>query len=120
ANLLSVMEKQDNESISLLRAQHENAILGLTNMVRYAQWQDAQKATQALQSTLTSAAQRYGYYQKLLGRTDAQISSGLPQLDALDLGSLQSLNFTQSDPSSEPQMSLDAIDPEIAQDSTSV
>ena len=119
-NLLSTIEKQDNESISLLRAQHENTILALTNMVKYAQWQDAQKATQALQSTLANAVQRYGYYQKLLGRTDEQISNSLPQLDALDLAGLQNVNFTQSDPSSEPQMTLDPIDPKISRDTLSV
>jgi len=119
-NLLSAIEKQDNESISLLRAQHENTILSLTNVVKYAQWQDAQKATQALQSSLANAIQRYSYYQKLLGRSDSQIASSLPQLDALDLGSLQNLNFSQTDPSSEPSMSLDPIDPDISQDATSV
>lgn len=120
ANLLAAIEKCDNESVSLLRAQHENTILGLTNMVKYAQWQEAQKATQALQSSLATTVQRYSYYQKLLGRSDSQIASSLPQLDALDVGSLESLNFTQSDPSSEPQMSLDPINPDIAKDSTSV
>ncbi len=120
ANLLGAIEKQDNESLSLLRSQHESAILQLAEMVKYAQWQDAQKASQALQLSLATAIQRYAYYQKLLGRTDAQIQSSIPQLDALDLGSLQSLNFTQSDTSSEPQMALDPIVPDISQDSTSV
>lgn len=120
ANLLAAIEKRDNESISLLRARHESAILGLTNTVKYAQWQEAQKATQALQSSLAIAVQRYGYFQKLLGRSDAQISGSLPQLDALDLGSLEGLNFAQSDPSSEPEMQLDPITPDISQDSTSV
>jgi hypothetical protein len=119
-NLLAAIEKQDNESLSLLRAQHENAILGLAEMVKYSQWQDARKATQALQLSLANAVQRYSYYQKLLGRTDAQIQSSIPQLDALDMGSLQNLNFSQSDPGSEPQMVFDPINPDISQDSTSV
>ena len=42
------------------------------------------KATQALQLSLADAIQRYAYYQKMLGRTDAQIQSSIPQLDALD------------------------------------
>jgi hypothetical protein len=120
ANLLAAIEKQDNESISLLRAQNENTVLGLAEMVKYAQWQDAQKATQNLQLSLAGATGRYSYYQKLLGRTDAQIQNSLPQLDPLDLGSLQSLNFSQSDPSSEPLMTLDAITPEISSDPTTV
>src|SRR5262249_49696889 len=55
-----------------------------------------------------------------LGRTDAQIQSSVPQLDAVDLGSLQNLNFSQADDSSEPQMALDPINPDIAQNSLSV
>jgi hypothetical protein len=120
SNLLAAMEKQDNEALSLLRAQHENAILGLSEMVKYSQWQETRKATQALQLSLASATQRFSFYQKLLGRTDAQIQSSLPQLDALDTGSLQSLNFSQSESASEPQMALDPISPDIAQDSLSV
>ena len=79
ANLLSAIEKQDNEAISLLRAQHENTLFQLAEMIKYSQWQDAQKATQALQLSLASATHRYSYYQKLLGRTDTQIQSSIPQ-----------------------------------------
>jgi hypothetical protein len=120
ASLLAAIEKQDNEALSLLRSQHENKLLQLTEMIKYSQWQEARKATQALQLTLATALQRYSYYQKLLGRTDSQIQASLPQLDALDTGSLQNLNFSQGDPGSEPQMSLDPINPDISQDSTSV
>jgi hypothetical protein len=120
ANMLAAIEKQDNESIALLRAKHENAILGLVNLVKYAQWQEAAKSTQSLQFSLNTAIQRYSYYQKLLGRTDAQIAGSIPQLDALDKGSLDNLRFSQSDASSEPQMQLDPIDPDISQDATQV
>jgi hypothetical protein len=120
ANLLSAIEKQDNESLALLRAQNDSNVLNLAEMVKYAQWQDAQKATQNPQLSLAGATVRYSYYQKLLGRTDAQIQSSILQLDALDLGSLQSLNFSQTDTSSEPLMTLDAITPDIAQDPTTV
>src|SRR5271165_2714571 len=40
ANLLAAFEKQDNEALSLLRAEHESIILNLTEMVKYSQWQD--------------------------------------------------------------------------------
>jgi hypothetical protein len=120
AGLLAAIEKRDNESIALLRAQHENAILGLTNVVRYAQWQEAQKSTQSLQATLATAIQRYRYYQTLLGRTDAQINNSLPSLNALDLGSMASLNFSQTDDASEPKLALDPINAEIAQNPTTV
>ncbi len=120
ANLLAAIEKQDNESLSLLRAQHENAILGLAEMVKYSQWQDAIKATQGLRQSLANAIQRYAYHQKLLGRTAAQIQSSIPKLDALDLGSLKNLNFSQTDSSSEPLMAMDPISPKISKKSISV
>jgi len=120
ANLLAALEKQDNESLALLRAQNENTILGLAEMVKYAQWQDAQKVTQNLQLSLAGAIERYSYYQTLLGRTSAQIQSSLPQLDPLDLGSLQALNFTQTATTSEPVMAMDAMTVDISQDPTTV
>jgi hypothetical protein len=120
ANLLSAIEKQDNEALGMLRAQHENNLLQLAEMIKYSQWQEAQKATQALQLSLANAIQKYSYYQKLLGRTDAQVQAGIPSLDALDLGSLQNLNYSQSDTTSEPQMALDPITPDIAKNPTAV
>ena len=118
ANILSAMQQQDNESLGLLRAQNENQILGLAEMVKYAQWQDAQKSTQNLQLSLAAAVQRYTYYQTMLGRTSAQITSSIPQLDPLDLASLEGLNFSQADPSSEPAIAMDTITPDLAKDPT--
>jgi len=120
ANILAALEKQDNESLGLLRAQHENNLLGLAEMVKYAQWQDAQKSTQNLQLSLAASVQRYTYYQTMLGQTSSQIASSIPQLDPLDLGSLESLNFSQSDASSEPTMAMTAIAPDISKDPTTV
>jgi hypothetical protein len=117
ANLLAAIEKQDNEAISLLRAQHENAILGLANTVKYSQWQDAIKAGQALGLSLDNATRRYSYYQKLLGRTDQQIAESIPELKALDKDTLLNMNFTQTDINGEPQMTLYLpIDPKIPND----
>ena len=118
SNILAAMEKQDNEGLSLLRARHENAILSLAEIVKYSQWQEAIKARQGLETTLTNAGERYTYYQKLLGRSDTQIT--IPTLESLDSGSLENLNYSQADSSSEPQMPFDPINADIAQDSTSV
>jgi hypothetical protein len=121
-NLLAALEKQDNESLALLRAQNENTVLGLAEMVKYAQWQDAQKVTQNLQLSLAGAIERYSYYQTMLGRTSAQIQTNLQQvnLDPLDLPGLQALNFTQTATSSEPTMPMDAITPDLSTDPTTV
>jgi hypothetical protein len=129
ANLLSAIEKQDNEAISLLRAKHESTILGLTNMVKYAQWQEAIKATQSLQESLANAIQRYKYYQALLGSKDDAIQSSLPQdaqksppqLNDLDLSGLENQNFSQATDDAETGMQIvDQFNPNIATDSLSV
>jgi hypothetical protein len=120
SSLLSAMEKQDNESLALIRAQHESALLGLAEMVKYSQWQDAIKATQALEQSLANATDRYTYNQLQLGMTKAQISASLPQLDALDEASLENGNFSQEDATSEPQVGLTAVTPDISTTTISV
>jgi len=120
AGLLAAMEKGDNESLSLLRSQHENTIFGLNQMIKYSQWQDAQKSTQALSLSLASAVNRYTYYQTLLGTPASQIQNNIPPLSDLDLPGLESFNFSQTDATSEPTMNLDAIDADISSASTSV
>jgi hypothetical protein len=112
--LLSALEKNDNEALALLRAEHETIILGLAEMVKYSQWQEAIKAREGLQQSLANAAQRYTYYQKLLGMQDNQIS--IPSLDDLDENSLETFSFR----SSEPQMQLQPINVDISQNSLSV
>lgn len=120
ANLLAAIEKQDNESLSLLRAQHENNVLQLADLVKYSQWQEAKKATEALQASLANAAQRYAYYQTLLNQGDGyqKMVSELtnPNL-ALNIGSVEAVHAGLGD---EPQKPLADIQPDISQDSTSV
>jgi hypothetical protein len=120
ASILAAMEKQDGESLALLRAQHENKILQQAQMVKYAQWQDAIKARQGLEQSLTNTVQRYAYYQKLLGQDDQHIKNSVPQLADLDSGTLQTFNFSQADTSSEPSMPFDTITVDITKDSASV
>jgi hypothetical protein len=111
ANLLAAIEKQDNETLALMRAQHENVIQGLAAAVKYSQWQDATKAQEGLEQSLQNAIQRYSYYQKLLGHSDAQIQSSIPQLAPLDTGGLQNQNFQPNDP---PPMAFDPITVDVA------
>jgi hypothetical protein len=115
-NLLSAIEKQDAESIALMRAQHESALLGLAEMVKYSQWQDAIKAREGLQQSLANSIERFSYYQTLLGRSPSDIQNALPQLDALDTGELENLKFQ----SNEPQMPFSPVDPDISADATAV
>lgn len=116
AQLLATIEKQDGESLALMRAQHENTLNALDEMVKYAQWQNAIKTREGLQQSLAGAIERYSYFQTMLGRSASDIANSLPQLDPLDLGSLQNLSFQ----SSEPAMPFSPTDPDISSDSTQV
>jgi len=109
-NLLSAIEKEDNEAFALLRAKHESVILGLTEVVRYSQWQEAIKTREGLEQSLAIAIQRYTYYEKQLGKKDNEIQ--IPQLDALDTDGLAKLKFRAD----ESEIGLRAIDIDIAQD----
>jgi Tc toxin complex TcA C-terminal TcB-binding domain len=112
--LLSALEKSDNEALALLRAQHETIILGLAEMVKYSQWQEARKAREGLEQSLENAKQRYTYYQRQLGTQDNQIN--IPSLDDLDENSLETFSFK----SSEPQMTVQSYTVDISQGSPSV
>ena len=117
-SLLAAIEKEDNEAIVLLRAQHEKVILGLAEAVRYSQWQEATKSREGLEKSLANAAQRYIYYERQLGKNDAEIK--IPDLDALDLAALglkeDHLSENPRFGAKEPEMPLRAIDVDIAQD----
>lgn len=109
-NLLSAIEKEDNEALVLLRAKHERVILGLAEAVRYSQWQEAIKSREGLEKSLAIAIQRYTYYEKQLGKKDNEIQ--IPQqLDVLDTDGLEKLKFK----SDEPEVGLRSIEVNIAQ-----
>jgi Tc toxin complex TcA C-terminal TcB-binding domain len=109
-NLLSAIEKEDNEAIAMLRANHEQQILELTKTVKYAQWQEAIKTRESLEQSLTNATQRYIYYERQLGKKDNEIQ--IPQLDALDKKNLLATTFQQQ----EAALGLRPIDINTAQD----
>ncbi|MDT7690128.1 MAG: hypothetical protein QOE46_2887 [Acidobacteriota bacterium] len=101
SNLLSAIEKEDNEALALLRARHERIILSLVEAVRYAQLQEAVKARQGLEQTLVNAAQRFTYYERLLGKEESEIK--IPELDELDKDNLYKLKLKQGEPELEPR-----------------
>ncbi|MCP4423283.1 MAG: hypothetical protein GY803_02195, partial [Chloroflexi bacterium] len=65
-SLLSALEKQDAESIALLRSTHEQAILKLTTTIRENQVEEAQTNETALQKALSSTQFRHDHYQTLI------------------------------------------------------
>ena len=118
ASLQSALEKGDNEAFSLLRDQHESRLLNLAESVKYSQWQEAIKATQALKESLANAGQRYTYYQKLLGLGADQIS--IPQPDSVDAAGLQNLSFSQAEDSGEPPLPFQDITVDIDRNAPSL
>ena len=83
-DLLSAIEKEDNEAIAILRARHESIMLDLTEKVKYAQWQEAIKTREGLEESLGNAAQRFTFYERQLGEKEGDIAEKLSELDALD------------------------------------
>jgi hypothetical protein len=95
--LLAAIEKEDSETLSQLRARHESLILGAAKTVKYAQWQEAIKAREAVLQTLTNAKQRYVYYARLLGETLEDVEKALPVQDDVDTVALDGFNFKQTE-----------------------
>jgi len=101
SNLLSAIEKEDGEALSILRARHERIILDLVEGIKYAQLQEAIKARKGLEDTLANVAQRFTYYERLLGKEENEIN--IPELGELDIDNLYKMKFKQREPSLEPR-----------------
>ena len=93
-SLLSVIEKEDNEALALLRAQHERVVLELAETVRYGQWQEAKQSREGLERSVANAAQRYTYYERLLEVKETDIK--IPELDVLDTDGLERCGSRQT------------------------
>ena len=80
SQLLSVIEKQDNEALAILRARHESVTLSLVKVVRDRQVTEATQQRLALVVSLENARQRYRYYEGQFGvsetDSDAKLKEG--------------------------------------------
>ena len=92
----SAIEKKDAEALTVLRARQERVVLELAEVVRYQAWQEAIKATEALEASLANAVVRYTHYEKLLGKDDSDIV--VPELDELDTDALERMRFSAQEP----------------------
>jgi hypothetical protein len=82
AALLSALEKQDAEELSLLRSGQEIAMLKLQRDVRSKQLDEADANIQALQQSQATATERFNQFQKLLGKTSlTRGQDGLPVVE---------------------------------------
>jgi Tc toxin complex TcA C-terminal TcB-binding domain len=97
-NLLSTMEKEDNEALAILRAKHERVIMEMVEHVRYGQLQEAIKSKEGLLQSLALAVQRYTYYERQLGKELDEIEKTIPELEELDKESLNKMKFAMQEP----------------------
>lgn len=70
ASLLATLEKRDAEKLALLRSEHEITMLTMVGQVRQQQINEAVANLVALRRTRQVMAEKYRYYQRLLGKTD--------------------------------------------------
>lgn len=98
ATLLSYMEREDAEALQLLRARHERQLLKMSEVTRYAQWQEAKKVREGSDLALTNAFDGFAYAAQQLGKTPSEIDQLRPVMDALDPGQLQRLNLQTQEP----------------------
>lgn len=95
-NLLSAMEKEDGEALTILRAKHERTLMEMVERVKYGQLQEAIKSREGLLTSLALAAQRYTYYERQLGKKAEEIQ--IPELNELDQESLEKMSFSVEEP----------------------
>lgn len=109
---LAAMEKEEGETLALLRARHEQTLLQMVEQVRYAQWQEAIKAKEGLLQSLALAVQRYSYYEQQLGAKPEDVVKSVPMLEELDRENLLKMRLAAT----EPGLSLREIEVDIATD----
>ncbi|MFD7712868.1 hypothetical protein [Streptomyces sp. NPDC059786] len=112
SSLLSALEKDDGEALSVLRAKHERVVMEMAEHVKYAQLQEAVKAREGLLQSLALAVQRYTHYERQLGRSNEEIERSIPAWNGLDAESLGKMRFAMN----EPEVALRDIAIDIAQD----
>jgi len=71
--LLSALEKNDAEALAVMRSTHEVGILDLMHRVKVRQLDEANAQIDALRASRNTAAQRYGYYQTLMGKSGSSV-----------------------------------------------
>jgi hypothetical protein len=73
-NLLSALEKRDNERLSLLRQRQDIEVQKMALDVRFLQWKETEANTDALLRSRETVYQRYRHYQMLMGVSEANFA----------------------------------------------
>ena len=111
-NLLSAMEKEDGEALTILRARHEGSVMKMVEDVKYGQLQEAIKSKEGLFKSLDLAVQRYSYYELQLGKKTDEIEEAIPELGELIRGEDDKIIF----PTEEREVAPRDIEVDIVQD----
>ncbi len=111
--MLTAIERQDAETLGVLRSQYETATLQATELIKYGAWQEAIKATDAIEATFGGAVARYTYYEQQLGRSASDIT--VPGLDAVDMAAMAKYSYNSDESTPKPR----TITVDIASDLTS-
>lgn len=105
AQILAALEKKDGETLGVLRARHEVSMLGLVEVVKYAQWQESIKAREGIEVSLANTFQRFRHYDRLLGTDDSQIK--LPEFASFDRALFEGRSAVLEEPV------ISSADPEV-------
>jgi hypothetical protein len=71
--MLSAIEKKDNETISLIRAKHENGMQNMVMEIKKQQLEEAQKTLESLKQNRKSPEHRMKYYLQLIGEDAGKV-----------------------------------------------
>lgn len=102
-SLLSAMEKEDVEALSILRAKHERAILKLVEVVKYGQLQEATKAKEGLEKSLEIAKQRYVFYELQLGKKEEEARKAVTKIGNVERDALQNMSVSLEEKEVQPR-----------------
>ena len=72
-DLLTAMEKEDNEHITLMKQKHETAVHTMMRDIKFLTWKVAEADTEALRAGRKNVFERYRHYKKILGTSQADI-----------------------------------------------
>ena len=92
-NLLSAMEKEDNEALALLRAKHERVVMEMVEQVKYAQLQEAIKSKEGLLNRWPWRCSATPTTSGSWAKKPDEIEKAIPELGELDKDSLDKMKF---------------------------
>ncbi|MFN6590493.1 neuraminidase-like domain-containing protein [Bacillus sp. TD10] len=83
SNLLSVIEKNDNETLALIRAKHEGVMQNLVMEIKKKQLEEAQKNLESLMQNRKGPEARMKYYLKLSGLDEGLVPSDTVEFNGI-------------------------------------